>query len=148
MASEISDEALEDAEMQLNQLALRIKQKREQLNKTILSSVSDDVKSNNYKPQRRREYQGHFGKIYALQWGKDSKTILTASQDGKLILWNPLTGNKFLAVSLDSAWVMACAFSPSCKFVGSGGLDNTVTVHSTYSPQGQAGIVKVLQLWL
>eukprot|EP00486_Rosalina_sp_Unknown_P004221 CAMPEP_0201571744 /NCGR_PEP_ID=MMETSP0190_2-20130828/14688_1 /ASSEMBLY_ACC=CAM_ASM_000263 /TAXON_ID=37353 /ORGANISM="Rosalina sp." /LENGTH=361 /DNA_ID=CAMNT_0047996737 /DNA_START=23 /DNA_END=1108 /DNA_ORIENTATION=+ len=140
MASEISDEALEDAEMQLNQLGLRIQQQRESQNKTILSNVSDDAKTNNYKPSKRREYPGHFGKIYALQWGSDSKTILTASQDGKLILWNPLTGNKYLAVSLDSSWVMACAFSPSCKFVASGGLDNTITVHTTYSPQGQADI--------
>ena len=53
MASEISDEALEDAEMQLNQLALRIKQKRQTMNKNILSSVSDDVKTNNYKPQKK-----------------------------------------------------------------------------------------------
>ena len=127
---------------------MRIQQQRESQNKTILSSVSDDVKVNNYKPSRRREYPGHFGKIYALQWGKDSKTILTASQDGKLILWNPLSGNKYLAVSLDSAWVMACAFSQTCKLCASGGLDNTVTVHSTWSSAGQAGIVVNVYLHL
>ena len=140
MASEITDEELERAEISLKQLGSKIEQARLSQNNTILSNLSSDCKIDNYKPSNTRQYPGHFGKIYALEWGKDSKTILTASQDGKLILWNPLTGNKYLAISLDSAWVMACAFSPSCKLVASGGLDNTITVYSTYSPQGQAGI--------
>jgi guanine nucleotide-binding protein G(I)/G(S)/G(T) subunit beta-1 len=82
-----------------------------------------------YQPEQRRMYMGHFGKIYALHWGHESKYIVTASQDGKLIIWDAFTTNKKLALTLPSAWVMTCAFSPDNSMIASGGLDNIVTIH-------------------
>lgn len=55
--------------------------------------------------------------------------MVSASQDGKLIVWNVLTGMKNLAISLRSSWVMATDFSPSQKFVAAGGLDNTCSIY-------------------
>jgi len=51
----------------------------------------------NHKLRERKLLRGHFGKVYALQWcpgeGNDDK-LVSASQDGKLIVWNGLTSNK------------------------------------------------------
>jgi len=55
----------------------------------------------------RRQLRGHFGKVYAQDWGGDPTTLLSASQDGTLIAWNAFTENKLDAISLKSAWVMA-----------------------------------------
>lgn len=84
----------------------------------------------------RRTLRGHFGKVYALQWGgacdesKDSPYLITASQDGKLIIWNGLNTHKKHAISLRSSWVMTCALEPKKgHLVACGGLDNMCSVH-------------------
>jgi guanine nucleotide-binding protein G(I)/G(S)/G(T) subunit beta-1 len=67
------------------------------------------------KPRIRRTLKAHISKIYALQWAQDhaqSHNIVSASQDGKLIVWDAHTTNKLHAIPLRSAWVMTCAYSP------------------------------------
>jgi len=54
---------------------------------------------------------------------------VSASQDGKLLVWDALTTNKLFAVPLRSSWVMTCAFSPSATFVACGGLDNVCSIY-------------------
>ena len=76
----------------------------------------------------RRKLPGHFGKIYALHWADNSEDIVSASQDGKLLVWNTTSTNKKIAIPLRSAWVMTCAYSPQRSFVASGGLDNLCSV--------------------
>lgn len=79
--------------------------------------------------KQRRLLKGHFGKIYAMHWSsKDSIHLVSASQDGKLIIWNAITTNKVEAVPLRSSWVMTCAYSPSGKMVACGGLDNICSI--------------------
>lgn len=77
----------------------------------------------------RRILKGHLGKIYSLDWSLDSQSVVTAAQDGKLIVWNPRTAEKTCYVYLRSNWVMTCAFAPSGNFVASGGLDNVCSVY-------------------
>jgi len=79
--------------------------------------------------RQRRILKGHFGKIYALHWAADSKHLVSASQDGKLIIWQGMTTNKVEAIPLRSSWVMTCAYSPSGKLVACGGLDNLCSVY-------------------
>jgi len=80
-----------------------------------------------HRIKERKLLRGHFGKVYALHWchgeGHEEK-IVSASQDGKLIVWNALTSNKTKLVPLSSAWVMTVAYAPSGNFVACGGLDN------------------------
>merc|ERR1719245_390786 len=87
-----------------------------------LSDMSVELK-------QRRILKGHFGKIYAMHWCSDSLHLVSASQDGKLIIWNAYTTNKVHAIPLRSSWVMTCAYSPSGQFVACGGLDNLCTVY-------------------
>jgi guanine nucleotide-binding protein G(I)/G(S)/G(T) subunit beta-1 len=76
----------------------------------------------------RRTLKGHLAKIYAMSWANDRRHLVSASQDGKLLVWDAYTTNKIFAISLRSSWVMTCAYSPSGNFVASGGLDNMCSV--------------------
>lgn len=102
------------------------------------TSLQDMVRDKeNHKPLKvsaRRCLKGHFAKVYAMHWAeaKDKKHYLvSASQDGKLIIWNAMTTNKVSAIPLRSSWVMTCAFSPNGLFVACGGLDNICSIYST-----------------
>jgi guanine nucleotide-binding protein G(I)/G(S)/G(T) subunit beta-1 len=96
--------------------------------------------------------QGHLAKIYALHWSADSRHVVSASQDGKLIVWDAYTANKGApsppphlplvlilwmpvhAIPLASSWVMTCAYAPSGNFVACGGLDNNCLIYNLNSP--------------
>ncbi|KAJ9054427.1 G protein subunit beta [Entomophthora muscae] len=78
----------------------------------------------------RRNLKGHLAKIYAMHWSQDEKHLISASQDGKLIVWDAYSTNKLYAIPLRSSWVMTCAYSPSGNFVACGGLDNICSIYS------------------
>jgi len=84
--------------------------------------------------KNRRVLKGHFAKIYAMHWadsdGEAGKQLVSASQDGKLIVWNAASTNKVHAIPLRSSWVMTCAFSPTAQKVACGGLDNICSIYN------------------
>lgn len=85
--------------------------------------------------RQRRVLRGHFGKVYAMHWSTDDTHLVSASQDGKLIIWNGQTVNKMQSIALRSSWVMTCGFEPTNRrLVASGGLDNICSIHSLAEP--------------
>ena len=48
----------------------------------------------------RRTLRGHLAKIYAMHWAADSRNLVSASQDGKLLVWDSYTSNKTYAIPL------------------------------------------------
>lgn len=72
--------------------------------------------------------RAHGTRVYAQNWCRDSQSIATAGNDGRLLMHTPL-GVQTLAVPLTSAWVMTCAVAPSRRLVGCGGLDHIVTLY-------------------
>lgn len=108
------------------------------------------------KVKARKVLRGHLAKIYSLAWSTDSKQVVSASQDGKLIVWNALTTYKIHAIPLRSHWVMTCAYSPSGTYVACGGLgmfnyfsnnkfffqDNICSVYNIQQPS-QSNQIKV-----
>jgi len=130
---------LETCQKLCKELKDQIKKLRGQTESKILAKIAQNVECEPYEPKNRNTCTGHFGKIYALHWGPDSQAIVTASQDGKLIIWSSTTGNKQLAITLNSAWVMTCAFSPTYEFIASGGLDNTVSIFKTSNQNNVQG---------
>ena len=73
-----------------------------------------------------------------MHWGADNDSssnptkdmLVSASQDGKLIVWNAATENKINAIPLRSSWVMTCAFEPTKgELVACGGLDNLCSIY-------------------
>jgi len=81
------------------------------------------------KLKLRRTLKGHISKVYSFEWAANSRTITSASQDGKLLVWDALTGNKLEVISLRSSWVMTCSISPNGNFLACGGLDNVCYIY-------------------
>ncbi|OVA18693.1 G-protein [Macleaya cordata] len=132
---------------------------RERLKQTRLLLLDTDV-ARHAKSQGRtpisfgptdlvccRTLQGHAGKVYSLDWTSEKNRIVSASQDGRLIVWNALTSQKTHAIKLPCAWVMTCAFSPSGQSVACGGLDNlcsTFNLNSAVDRDGNLPISRML----
>lgn len=92
----------------------------------------------------RRTLRGHLAKIYAMHWSNDSRNLVSASQDGKLIVWDSHTTNKIHAIPLRSSWVMTCAYAPSGSFVACGGLDNICSIYSLKTREGNVRVSREL----
>lgn len=92
----------------------------------------------------RRTLRGHLAKIYAMHWGSDSRNLVSASQDGKLIVWDSHTTNKVHAIPLRSSWVMTCAYAPSGSYVACGGLDNICSIYSLKTREGNVRVSREL----
>lgn len=73
--------------------------------------------------------KGHSNKITDFRWSSDSRTVLSVSQDGFMLLWDAETGLKRNAITLNSQWVLTCALCPNGNLVASAGLDNNCTVY-------------------
>mmetsp|Transcript_22795 Transcript_22795/g.63373 ORF Transcript_22795/g.63373 Transcript_22795/m.63373 type:complete len:367 (-) Transcript_22795:8163-9263(-) len=78
----------------------------------------------------RRSLKGHFGKVTAMHWGGDAKTLVSASQDGNLLVWNAISSNKLQSITLKSSYVMSVGIEQSQnQLIACGGLDNLCTVY-------------------
>ena len=87
-------------------------------------------------PKLRKTLRGHFGKVYSLHWAGNGTDLVSASQDGKLIVWSAMTQLKLQAIPLRSSWVMTCAFEQSQgNLVACGGLDNLCSIYQVNQPQ-------------
>jgi guanine nucleotide-binding protein G(I)/G(S)/G(T) subunit beta-1 len=83
----------------------------------------------------RRALKGHFGKVMALHWAGDSHLLVSASQDGNLLIWNTVSNNKIQSLSLKSSYVMAVGIEQTKgNLVACGGLDNLCTVYRRNAP--------------
>lgn len=92
----------------------------------------DNISASEIKMQLevRRVLKGHFGKVYAMHWAGGANDLVSASQDGKLIIWNARTTNKTLAIPLRSSWVMTCAYEQTTdQLIACGGLDNLCSIY-------------------
>merc|ERR1712194_220080 len=73
-----------------------------------------------------------------------SRNLVSASQDGKLIVWDSYSTNKVHAIPLRSSWVMTCAYAPSGSFVACGGLDNICSIYSLKNREGNVRVSREL----
>jgi len=87
-------------------------------------------------PKVKKALKGHFGKVYSCHWAGDSRNLVSASQDGKLIVWNAMENSKSNAIPLRSSWVMTCAFEQiKGGLVACGGLDNLCSIYNAQDTQ-------------
>lgn len=98
------------------------------------------IPNHSINPRLYTHLEGHQNKISQIQWSQSSNQILSASQDGFMIVWDPVTGYKKHAIELDNQWVLTCALSPNNEIVASGGLDNNLTIYkiNNRTPGGDA----------
>ncbi|OVF08215.1 putative G protein subunit beta [Clavispora lusitaniae] len=83
--------------------------------------------------------RGHRDKISGIKWCQDSTKLLSACQDGFMIIWDTVTGLKLQAIPLQNSWVLSCSYSYSGNFVASAGLDNRCTVYRVNNFQNERG---------
>ncbi|KAI3786324.1 hypothetical protein L1987_39923 [Smallanthus sonchifolius] len=135
----------------VNSLRERLKQKRLQL---LDTDIAGYAKLQGKSPVAFgptdlvccRTLQGHTGKVYSLDWTPEKNRIVSASQDGRLIVWNALTSQKTHAIKLPCAWVMTCAFSPGGQSVACGGLDSVCSIFNLSSPTDKDGNIPVSRM--
>lgn len=84
--------------------------------------------------------------VYSLDWTPERNRIVSASQDGRLIVWNSLTSQKTHAIKLHCAWVLTCAFSPNGQSVACGGLDSACSIYNLNSQVERDGNIPVARV--
>ncbi|CAM0139229.1 hypothetical protein NQZ79_g8368 [Umbelopsis isabellina] len=130
-------ERIATARREAESLKEKIKQKKDALADTTLRQMAKDVEPLPRVVMKvRRVLKGHLAKIYSMHWSADKRHLVSASQDGKLIVWDAYTTNKVQAIPLRSSWVMTCAYAPSGNFVACGGLDNVCSIYNLRSRDG------------
>ena len=92
-----TDKQLRECQKEIEVLKAKIAEKTKEEDTVALKTYSeahpipDDVKEERgTRFGVRRRMPGHFGRIYALHWGNDSEEIVSASQDGKLLVCESL----------------------------------------------------------
>lgn len=112
---------------------------------TLVQAAANMEPVGRIQMRTRRTLRGHLAKIYAMHWGTDSsRYLVSASQDGKLIVWDAYTTNKVHAIPLRSSWVMTCAYAPSGSYVACGGLDNICSIYSLKTREGNVRVSREL----
>lgn len=86
----------------------------------------------------------YFDSILIAMITLQSRYLVSASQDGKLIVWDAYTTNKVHAIPLRSSWVMTCAYAPSGSYVACGGLDNICSIYSLKTREGNVRVSREL----
>ena len=71
--------------------------------------------------------------VYAVDWSRDGRSIVTASRDKRVIVWDTRTGQALLPYSGHSGAVNAVAWSPDGTRIASGSSDLTVQVWDAQS---------------
>ncbi|KAK4631611.1 Guanine nucleotide-binding protein subunit beta [Fulvia fulva] len=124
----------------------RIKRKKDELADTTLRDVARQRTEQlpRLAMKTKRTLKGHLAKIYAMHWSTDRRHLVSASQDGKLIIWDAYTTNKVHAIPLRSSWVMTCAYSPSGNYVACGGLDNICSIYNLSAREGPTRVAREL----
>lgn len=146
----MSDARLKAVEAEVEDLKAQIDALRKEKNDQGMGEIASQngpLKELRKPPsiKLRRTLKGHFGKVYAMHWSGDSDSLLSASQDGKLIVWNAKANVKTNAISLRSSWVMTCAFEQQKQnLVACGGLDNICSIYDLSQSQG-AGSARATQ---
>ncbi|KXS20909.1 guanine nucleotide-binding protein, beta subunit [Gonapodya prolifera JEL478] len=138
-------ERINAARKEAETLKEKIKQKKEALADTTLRTISTEVEAlPRIGMKVRRTLKGHLAKIYAMHWGTDKRHLVSASQDGKLIVWDAVSTNKIHAIPLRSSWVMTASYAPSGNFVACGGLDNLCSIYNLKSKDTAGKVAREL----
>jgi len=119
----------------------KLKESITKLKTQIKQSAEPDSNLKNYAKENnisyefntlkaRRTLKGHTAKVYDFDFCEsNSKYVVSASQDGKLIVWNFLSAHKLYVIILKSTWVLTCAYAPGGGHVACGGLDNVIYLY-------------------
>ncbi|EGW33395.1 uncharacterized protein SPAPADRAFT_151428 [Spathaspora passalidarum NRRL Y-27907] len=108
---------------------LRLKTHTQNITMQSAARVIAPIPRNSCTLKLYNTLKGHQNKVAKLVWSADSSKILSASQDGYMFIWDPITGFKKHVIQLENTWVLTCSYSADEKLAASGGLDNVCTIY-------------------
>ncbi|RWS28579.1 Guanine nucleotide-binding protein subunit beta-2-like protein, partial [Leptotrombidium deliense] len=124
------DEEQSKLEEELKELESKIKNEQKlKSDKSFVDICNDVSKTNGLQVKCRRVMRGHLNKVNDVDFSGDSRFLVSAALEGKLIIWDTWSGNKIRIIPLMSSWMMSCAFASSGSFVACGGMDNMCTIY-------------------
>ena len=139
------EEKIESAKSEVKKLKKKLDGLKEEGGDDDISTHNDAVRDLEASSiELHKVLSGHLGKVYDVSWAGNSQSLVSASQDGRLLIWNAVTGNKVNIVSLKSNWVMAVGYSEDGMMVASGGLDNICSIFDMSSEEGPVGVLREL----
>lgn len=133
------NEEIQAAKLQIESLKTELEESKKFKDDTNGESFQQIVRGLNanianltpHKMQVRRILKGHFGKVICVHWAGNGKHLVSASQDGKLFIWDAITQNKLNSITMKSSWVMTCCYEQeNSKMVACGGLDNVCSIYN------------------
>jgi serine/threonine-protein kinase len=95
-------------------------------------------------PKELANLAGHTKKVVALDWYRDGKKLVSASDDGMVRVWDVVKGKELNVVTANQGPVKAVAVSPKGKFIVSAGEDGTVKV---WDPTAAKGTETPVHTW-
>ncbi|KAA0707384.1 Guanine nucleotide-binding protein G(I)/G(S)/G(T) subunit beta-1 [Triplophysa tibetana] len=111
---------LEQLRQEAEQLRHQIRDARKACSDSTLSQMTAGLDSvGRIQMRTRRTLRGHLAKIYAMHWGTDSRLLVSASQDGKLIIWDSYTTNKVMRRS-SVVFSFILRYLSCCRFLDDG----------------------------
>eukprot|EP01088_Endostelium_zonatum_P003723 TRINITY_DN14907_c0_g1_i1.p1 TRINITY_DN14907_c0_g1~~TRINITY_DN14907_c0_g1_i1.p1 ORF type:complete len:347 (+),score=61.66 TRINITY_DN14907_c0_g1_i1:22-1062(+) len=121
---------IQDARKAAAQMTDELSKIKDEINDGTFKNFTQDVQvKSTLTLKLRRNLKGHLAKIYSMHWATDNVHLVSASQDGKLLVWEAMGSNKIHSIPMKTSWVMTCAYSPSGDFVACGGLDNVCSIY-------------------
>lgn len=83
---------------------------------------------------------GHNDKVLSVSWASDSRHLVSAGLDGRIIIWDAQYSCKKQVIQRHaSSWVLTCAFAPSMEIVVAGGMDFACSLYSV-KPGGSTSV--------
>ncbi len=79
------------------------------------------------------QFSGHGGRVSSCAWSPDGTSMLSASDDNTLKVWDAVSGECRLTLNGHTNWVSSCAWSPDGASLLSGSGDKTLKVWDAVS---------------
>ncbi|QPG75207.1 hypothetical protein FOA43_002557 [Brettanomyces nanus] len=135
-------EQINVAQAECKQLTLRLSKAKQQSRDATLQLLASNCRQRldgtGLNFSEYRTLKGHFDKVADVAWVPDNRHVVSASQDGFLLVWDSITGFKSQLIELDDPWVMCCDVSRDSRLVATGGLENACIVYKLGLDQGDA----------
>ena len=78
---------------------------------------------------KKQTLQGHTSAVMRVAWHPDGDRLASASGDGSVKVWDPLTGKLILSLIDLSSQMTTVAWSPDGKTLAAGSEDGTIIIY-------------------